>query len=1265
MRASLRSNSYSCIWCISWFLLLAFASHAQVANPFFTPPSGTRLPVTVTVSNTTPDAAIYFTLDGTVPDTNATLYTAPLPFTNYTSLRARAFKTGLTPSDTVSAHYLDWLDTPGVSYQRVVTNDLPESPLVTVQITGASNVTCFSIEERLPVLLQATNLTGDGVWNPTNQTIRWGPYTNTPGVSVSYRVTGMAGTHQVDGAASVDGAWWFSPSPSPVTIAPPGGGNGVPSVPPQVAMPSFTPASGNDVPTNLTIFCATPGAAIYYTLDGALPTTASTLYTGAVSLVTASTVRARGFKDGWTPSVVSVAYYGPPLSPADAVVMRSVDTNPPTAPMVSFNFTPGTNATCWAVEEWLPLGLSASNVTADGVFSASNRVVRWGPFCQTNPLVLSYQAVGAAGSYPVRATWSVDGVSGGETLGTSVVVASATGGGGVPTQPSQVPVPVLSPSIGTNLPVTVTISCADPLAEIRYTTDGSLPTGASALSTTALEFAAPTTLRARAFRAGYTPSVAAVGNYVAPFTTDGLLLVRAVAGSGTFLPTISVTATPQGSVSCYSLTETVAAGLTPYEFGPDAVWNETNRTLKWGPFTDGASRMVTYKLSGPSAIYTLAGQGSFDGLPATTTGTTAVTVDLTTMPVVATPVIAPTPNGVFPVNVTISCATTGAVIHCTTDGSEPDESAPVYAGPLQLQTITLVRARAFRAWSVPSVTVSVLYGDEQPAAGTSLGRTIAGNGTTSPLVQIAVTPGASVRCYAVSEVIPAGLTPSQITGNGVFSTGTRTIRWGPFLDAQARTVSYRLSGADGSYTLRGAGSFDGFGIETPGDQVVTVDNHPYLAHGVTGNWSYAVSVLVTSTPPVGAWCYTVEEFLPAGLAPQNISEGGLWNSNTLTIKWGPYLDATPRVFRYDPVGAFASYLTSGRMSVDGVSHEWSGDLTVAAGLPAPQNVSAIPGNRMIYVGWQGTGQEADFRLYYWTLPDRADELAVNLPAGAAFHALGGLQNGTNYFLALTARDANGVESVRSATVAARPEAAAGALGEVAFNTNYFAAVGETAVVTVWDADLNTNASTLQAVWVQVASDSDTNGLPLLLQETGPDTGVFTSAANGTNLSFTFGATDPLLRRLQVKEGDAVQAVYADALPAGQRVAVAQFMQYDSNGNGVPDWWERVYFGGIGVITGSSDSDGDGMRDIDEFWAGTDPRNAASVFRSLPPSVGAGGVVVRWSSVAGKLYSIEKAESLSTGFFELVRDIPGTPPVNSYQDVNPPGTKRVFYRVRVR
>ncbi len=85
-------------------------------------------------------------------------------------------------------------------------------------------------------------------------------------------------------------------------------------------------------------------AVIYYTLDGSMPTTSSTLYTGAVYLASASTVRAVAFTNGWTPSVAAVAYYGFPAVTANAQVTRSVNTSTPTAPVVTFNVTPGTNA---------------------------------------------------------------------------------------------------------------------------------------------------------------------------------------------------------------------------------------------------------------------------------------------------------------------------------------------------------------------------------------------------------------------------------------------------------------------------------------------------------------------------------------------------------------------------------------------------------------------------------------------------------------------------------------------------------------------------------------------------------------------------------------------------------------------------------------------------------------------------------------------------------------------------------------------------------
>jgi hypothetical protein len=136
----------------------------------------------------------------------------------------------------------------------------------------------------------------------------------------------------------------------------------------------------------------------------------------------------------------------------------------------------------------------------------------------------------------------------------------------------------------------------------------------------------PTSVRAVAFRAGYLPSVSAVGNYVVTaLPNNSLSLVRSISGNGTFLPYITISATPSAGVNCYAVTETVLPGLTPSGLAANAVWNPTNNTIYWGPFLDHQPRALTYQLSGPAGSFPLAGQGSFDGYPATVTGATTVT----------------------------------------------------------------------------------------------------------------------------------------------------------------------------------------------------------------------------------------------------------------------------------------------------------------------------------------------------------------------------------------------------------------------------------------------------------------------------------------------------------------------------------------------------------------------------------------------------------------------------------------------------------------
>ncbi len=741
---------------------------------------------------------------------------------------------------------------PPVSYFRSYVNDIPDQPLVTVTVTGASNVSCLTIEEDLPSPASPVNISGDGVWLPAIGAIRWGPYFNTVTASVSYRLTGLPASYPVNGGAWMDGQWYFSPGVTMVTVLPPGGGGSVPAPPPQVAPPTFAPVSGASVPTNVTISCTTTGAAIYYTLDGTLPTQGSTLYTGAVYLASASTVRAVGFTNSWTPSVASVAYYGPPAAAADAQVTRSVNTNPPTAPVVTFNVVPGTNATCVAVTESLPLGLSATNITAGGSYIASNNVVLWGPIFGTNAQALSYQAVGQPGSYAVRASWSVDGVGGGEAVGTNIVVASATGSG-VPTPPPQVAAPIFSPASGSNVPVSVTISCATTGAAIYYTLDGSLPTQASTLYTGAVYLASASTIRAVCFTNGWTPSVASVAYYGAPAAPANAEVTRSVDVSEPTAPVVTFSVTPGAGASCVAVTESLPPGLAVTGVTAGGNYIASNNVVVWGPFFGSNALALSYQAVGQPGTYPVRATWSVDGVGGgEAVGTNLVVFSSsggfpTPPPQEPVPTLTPAVGSNLPVNISISSSDPQAQIHFTTDGSLPTQSSAPYTSTLTFDAPTTLRAVGYRAGYLPSASAVGNYVASLPANSVSLVRNISGDGTVLPSITISATPLGSVNCYAVTETIVPGLTPSGLTADAVWNPANNTICWGPFLDNQPRALTYQVSGPAGTFPLAGQGSFDGHPATVTGATAVTF-NPTYVgpstnyASCVTGPISYTVDV---------------------------------------------------------------------------------------------------------------------------------------------------------------------------------------------------------------------------------------------------------------------------------------------------------------------------------------------------------------------------------------------------------------------------------------
>ena len=60
-------------------------------------------------------------------------------------------------------------------------------------------------------------------------------------------------------------------------------------------------------------------------------------------------------------------------------------------------------------------------------------------------------------------------------------------------------------------------------------------------------------------------------------------------------------------------------------------------------------------------------------------------------------------------NVTLSCATAGAAIRYTTNGTEPTSASTLYAGPISVATSTTIKAKAFRSGLADSATATFAY----------------------------------------------------------------------------------------------------------------------------------------------------------------------------------------------------------------------------------------------------------------------------------------------------------------------------------------------------------------------------------------------------------------------------------------------------------------------------------------------------------------------------------------------------------------------------
>jgi N-acetylneuraminic acid mutarotase len=242
------------------------------ATPTFSPAAGTFTSAqTVTISDSTAGATIYYTTNGTTPTVSSAVYTSAITVASSETLQAIATAIGFSTSAVASAVY-----TIGQPAAATPAFSLPAGTYASAQSVTISDSTSGS------TIYYTTN--------GTTPTISSAVYSGTITVSATETIEAMATASGYSPSAVETASYTINL--------------------PAAATPSFFPAAGTySTAQNVTISDSIAGATIYYTTNGSSPTTSSTVYTSAITVASTETLQAIATASGLSTSAVATASY--------------------------------------------------------------------------------------------------------------------------------------------------------------------------------------------------------------------------------------------------------------------------------------------------------------------------------------------------------------------------------------------------------------------------------------------------------------------------------------------------------------------------------------------------------------------------------------------------------------------------------------------------------------------------------------------------------------------------------------------------------------------------------------------------------------------------------------------------------------------------------------------------------------------------------------------------------------------------------------------